>query len=110
MSGSSTRMLAITNLKSQISIVTSEICDTRRDLFAGDHLGLSLGGNDHRLRVRVVLDSLFAVFLAETTLLHAAEWQLVIDDLRRVYPGITGLDSFGACHRAIDVASPNGRA
>ena len=55
-----------------------------------------------------MLDGLFAVLLAETALFHAAEWQLVVDDLRRVDPGIPRLDAFGAGHGAVDVTGPDG--
>ena len=54
-----------------------------------------------------MLDRLLAVFLADAALLHAAEGQLVVDDLRRVDPGIAGFDVLGGEHGLIDVARPD---
>src|SRR6201993_3768779 len=57
-----------------------------------------------------MLNSFFAMFFAKAALLYAAERQLIIDNLRRVDPGVASFDALGASHGPIDVARPDGRA
>src|SRR6266404_3095622 len=57
-----------------------------------------------------MLDGFFPVFFTQTTLLHSAERQFVIDDLRGVHPGVTCFDTLCPSHGAIDVTGPNRRA
>src|SRR5688572_948729 len=95
--------------RSQIFNLRSEILDAQK-LFAADGLGLRLGGDDDGFRLRIVLDRLLAVLLADAALLDAAERQLIVDDLRRVDPGVAGLDVLGGEHRLVDVARPDRRS
>src|SRR2546427_353058 len=54
-----------------------------------------------------MFDRLLAMLLSEAALLHAAERQLVIDDLRRVNPGIARFDPLCRDHGFVDIARPH---
>src|SRR3990172_6138138 len=66
--------------------------------------------DDHRFGLHIVVQRLDAVLLAETALLHAAEGQLVVDDLGRVDPGVAGLDPLRRPGGPGQVPRPDGRA
>src|SRR5581483_9440080 len=80
------------------------------NLFTADNFALKVGGDDDRLGIGIVLDRFVAVLFPEAALFHAAEGQLVVDDLRRVDPGVAGFDVLRAVHGAVDVARPDRRA
>src|ERR1044071_7565949 len=57
-----------------------------------------------------MLDRFIAVLFAKTALFNATERQLVINNLRRIHPCVTGFDIFRAIHCPVDVACPDRRA
>src|SRR6266850_447330 len=63
--------------------------------------------DNHRFRFHVIVQRFFAVLFAEAALLHAAEWKLVEDDLWRIDPGITSLQTLGGGRRPIQIACPD---
>src|SRR3990167_8939000 len=87
---------------------TSTDTNHEHDLFSADGLRVSLGGDYNGFLLRIVIDRLVAVFFSETALLHSAKGELVIDDLRRVDPGIAGFDPLRSRHGSINVSRPYG--
>src|SRR5215212_7664729 len=63
--------------------------------------------DDDRLGLRVVVDGLYAVFLAVARLLPAAEGQLIVDELGGVDPGIARLEALGCLGGPVEVGSPD---
>src|SRR5262245_51924852 len=112
MSGRSTCIPEIPNYKLHIPVLESGICNLEwlLDLLSADNFTLDIGSDDDGLGIGVVLDRFVAMLLAEATLLDPAERQLVVNDLRRVDPSVTGFDMLSAVHRAVDVARPDRRA
>src|SRR5919205_2454352 len=65
------------------------------------------GPLDHdRLRLRVVVEGLDAVFLAVARLLPTAEGQLVVNELGGVDPGVTRLQPLGGVRGPVEVGGP----
>src|SRR2546423_747415 len=66
--------------------------------------------NDHGLRFHVIVERFFAVFFAEATLFHTAEWELVEDNLWRIDPCIPGFKSLRGLSCFVEITSPDRRA
>src|SRR6267142_1490658 len=63
-------------------------------------------GYNHRFGLHVVIQCLGTVLLAQTALLDAAEWKLVENDLRRIDPGVAGLDLLCSRVGLVKIACP----
>src|SRR4051795_314158 len=65
--------------------------------------------HDNRLGLGELVQRLAAVLLAEPACAGAAEWQLVVEALRRVDPGVAALERPGSLARGVEVPGPDRR-
>src|SRR5215213_8634153 len=76
-------------------------------IMARSHLSLDCAPDDHSFGLRVIVQRLYAVFLAVSRLLPTPERQFVVDDLGGVDPGVPGFDVLGGLRGPVEVRGPD---